>query len=317
LRVTKLITCTTDDSQIALTGQDGHRVVVGICRSRVAEPDHLINQRQIAEAERMGRCSEPKISIVIPARNEARNLEVVLPELPEVDQVVVVDGQSVDGTLDVARQILPNVTTVEQTRRGKGNALACGFEAAFGDIVIMFDADGSADPAEIPNFVNALTAGGDFAKGTRFQAGGGSMDITVLRRAGNAALNQLTNRLFHTRFTDLCYGYNAMWRDIVPSLGLPPVNPPGTINPMPWGDGFEIETVINCRIAAAGLKIVEVPSVERERIFGDTNLRTFADGSRVLRTIMAEYFRFRGTRQAAVAKARAQTLGEFAGEEAK
>jgi hypothetical protein len=60
---------------------------------------------------------------------------------------------------------------------------------------------------------------------------------------------------------------------------------------MLWGDGFEVETVINCRVAAAGLKIVEVPSVERQRIFGDTNLRTFSDGSRVLRTILAEHRR--------------------------
>jgi hypothetical protein len=57
---------------------------------------------------------------------------------------------------------------------------------------------------------------------------------------------------------------------------------------MLWGDGFEIETVLNCRIAAAGLRITEVPSVERQRIFGETNLRTFTDGTRVLRTLAAE-----------------------------
>jgi glycosyltransferase involved in cell wall biosynthesis len=264
----------------------------------------------------MGRCADPKISIVIPTRNEARNLEVVLPELPKVDQVVVVDGQSVDGTLDVARRLLPGVTAVEQTRRGKGNALACGFDAAFGDIIVMFDADGSADPAEIPDFINALTAGGDFAKGTRFQTGGGSMDITALRRTGNAALNKLTNLLFHTRFTDLCYGYNALWRDIVPTLGLPPVNLVDPIHPLPWGDGFEIETVINCRVAAAGLKIAEVPSVERERIFGETNLRTFADGTRVLRTIIAEYLRYRTVRRSAAAQTIDRAAGKLAGWEA-
>jgi glycosyltransferase involved in cell wall biosynthesis len=265
----------------------------------------------------MGRCADPKISIVIPTRNEARNLELVLPELPDVDQVVVVDGQSVDGTLDVARRIMPNVTAVEQTRRGKGNALACGFEAAFGDIIVMFDADGSADPAEIPDFINALTAGGDFAKGTRFRTGGGSMDITALRRTGNAALNDLTNLLFHTKFTDLCYGYNALWRDIVPTLGLPPVDLVDPIHPLPWGDGFEIETVINCRVAAAGLKIAEVPSVERERIFGETNLRTFADGTRVLRTIIAEYLRYRTVQRSAAAQTIDRAPGKLAGGEAR
>jgi hypothetical protein len=60
---------------------------------------------------------------------------------------------------------------------------------------------------------------------------------------------------------------------------------------MLWGDGFEVETVINCRVAAAGLKIAEVASVERLRIFGESNLRTFSDGTRVLRTILAERHR--------------------------
>jgi hypothetical protein len=60
---------------------------------------------------------------------------------------------------------------------------------------------------------------------------------------------------------------------------------------MLWGDGFEIETVLNCRMAAAGLNITEVPSVERQRMFGETNLRTFADGARVLRTLIAEHRR--------------------------
>ncbi|ANY05998.1 hypothetical protein [Pseudonocardia sp. HH130630-07] len=63
---------------------------------------------------------------------------------------------------------------------------------------------------------------------------------------------------------------------------------PAPAGGMLWGDGFEIETVINTRIAAAGLTITEVPSVERLRMFGDTNLRTFADGARVLRTLLAE-----------------------------
>jgi glycosyltransferase involved in cell wall biosynthesis len=244
----------------------------------------------------MQRSPSPTVSIVIPARNEAKNLAVVLPELPAVDQVVLVDGRSVDGTIDAACEIMPEITVVHQTRIGKGNALACGFEAAKGDVVVMFDADGSADPAEIPAFVDALVSGADFAKGTRFHPDGGSDDITRLRRAGNAMLNDVANRLFGTHFTDLCYGYNAFWRDIVPLLELPSTDAPTEGAAMLWGDGFEIETVLNCRVAAAGLTVTEVTSVERARIFGDTNLRTFADGSRVLRTLFAEAARARRRR---------------------
>ena len=242
------------------------------------------------------RSGNPAVTVVVPTRNEARNLEVVLPKIaavrPAVHEIIVVDGNSTDGTIETARRTLPWVRCITQTRKGKGNAMACGFEAATGDVIVMFDADGSADPGEIPAFVSALIAGADFAKGSRFAKGGGSEDITLLRKSGNAGLNTVANALFGTSYTDLCYGYNAFWADLVPMLELPDPNIPqpedGT---MIWGDGFEIETVLNCRIAAAGLKITEVPSIEKERMFGETNLRTFADGTRVLRTLLSEHRR--------------------------
>ncbi|WP_349903873.1 glycosyltransferase family 2 protein [Parafrigoribacterium humi] len=231
----------------------------------------------------------PRISIVIPAMNEAKNLEVILSELPPVHQVILVDGNSVDDTVATARRVMPGIEVVHQTRTGKGNALACGFAAVTGDVVVMFDADGSADPTEIPAFVDALMAGADVAKGSRFCAGGGSEDITVFRRLGNFGLNVLTNLLLKTRYTDLCYGYNAFWASVLPYLDLPDVSLPKLADGrMHWGDGFEIETVLTCRVKAANLTVTEVPSVERLRIFGVSNLNAISDGFRVLRTILQE-----------------------------
>jgi glycosyltransferase involved in cell wall biosynthesis len=239
--------------------------------------------------EKNARPTSPRVSIVIPAKNEAKNLSVVLPQLPAVHQVILVDGHSVDGTVAAARAALPTIEVVQQTRRGKGNALACGFAAATGDIIVMFDADGSADPSEIPRFVDALVAGADFAKGTRFAVGGSSEDITRFRGAGNYFLCLLANRMLRTSYSDLCYGYNAFWTDILDSLELVDhrllVADPTR---MLWGDGFEIETVINCRIATAALRVVEVGSVEKCRIHGESNLRAVSDGLRVLQTIRAE-----------------------------
>ncbi|MGH3535790.1 MAG: glycosyltransferase family 2 protein [Pseudonocardiaceae bacterium] len=237
------------------------------------------------------RSADPTISIVMPARNEARNLEIVLPELPQVDQLVLVDGHSVDDTVAVAKRIRPDITLVQQTRNGKGNALACGFAAAKGDIIVTLDADGSANPAEIPAFVEALVSGADFAKGTRFHRHAGSADITRLRRAGNACLRGVANFALRTRFSDLCYGYNALWRDIIPLLQLPPIDNVATGNRVQWGDGFEIETLITCRVVTVGLATTEIPSRERSRIVGETQLRTFSDGARVLRTITTEWHR--------------------------
>jgi glycosyltransferase involved in cell wall biosynthesis len=248
---------------------------------------------------------QPRVSIVIPARNEARNLELVLPELPPVYEVILVDGNSVDDTVETARRVMPGIRVIQQTRRGKGNALVCGFLAATGDIIVMFDADGSADPAEIPAFVSALQSGADFAKGSRFCPGGGSEDITLFRSAGNRGLNVLTNLLLKTRYTDLCYGYNAFWADILHRLELPePGEPEPASAPMTWGDGFEIETVLNCRVAAAELSVTEVPSVERSRMFGASNLNAIRDGIRVLKTILTERSRPRPAPHHAGSRAR-------------
>jgi glycosyltransferase involved in cell wall biosynthesis len=232
----------------------------------------------------------PTVSVIIPALNEARNLPHVLGRLPEgIDEVILVDGRSTDDTVAVARRLRPDVRVVEQTRKGKGNALACGFDAATGDIIVMIDADGSTDPAEIPRFVDALVAGSDFAKGSRFIAGGGSDDITPVRRLGNWFLNALVNVAYRTSYTDLCYGYNAFWRHCLADMRLDAGDraEPGD---MQWGDGFEIETIINVRVARVGLRIAEVPSFEQPRLHGDSNLSAVRDGLRVLRCIVSERF---------------------------
>jgi glycosyltransferase involved in cell wall biosynthesis len=222
---------------------------------------------------------EPRVSVIVPTLNEAANLPHVFRELPEgLHEVIVVDGFSKDDTIAVAKRLRPDVRIVLQERRGKGNALACGFAAATGDIIVMLDADGSADPSEIEAYVDALVNGADFAKGSRFLSGGGSTDITGLRSLGNRALGGTVNLLFGTRYTDLCYGYNAFWRHCLPAMNVD-------------CDGFEVETLINIRIARSGLRIAEVPSFERDRIHGESNLNTFRDGFRVLRTIMRERVR--------------------------
>lgn len=218
----------------------------------------------------------PRVSVVIPALNEAKNLPHVLSKLPkDIYEVILVDGDSVDGTIDVARELCPEIRIVRQSGRGKGDALAAGFAAVRGDIIVMLDADGSADPAEIKKFVEVLLEGADFAKGSRFLTGGGSTDITRFRTAGNFGLTLIANLLFGVRFSDLCYGYNAFWTQCLPYI-------------IPDTDGFEIETLINVRAVKAGVRVQEVPSHEGQRIHGVSNLNAFRDGWRVLRTLARE-----------------------------
>ncbi len=216
------------------------------------------------------------VSVVIPVKNEARNLPIVFRTLPRwVDEVVLVDGHSVDDTVAVARQCWPGIKVVHQNGSGKGDAVLAGFKACTGDIIVMIDGDGSTEGAEITGFVGALVAGADYAKGSRFTSSGGSDDITLARRFRNRVLSGLVNVVFGTQYTDLCYGYNAFWSRHLSDLGLDCL-------------GFEIETVMNIRAAKAGLRVQEIPSHERPRVHGESNLRIVVDGWRILKAIATE-----------------------------
>ncbi len=218
------------------------------------------------------------ISIVIPVRNEAQNLAYILPRIPPIiSEVILVDGHSTDDTVAVAKHLLPKIRIIQQIGKGKGDALRLGFAICTGDIIVMLDGDGSTDPQEIPRFVEALLRGNDFAKGSRFLAGGGSTDITPARSLGNYMLCKLVNLLYWIRFSDLCYGYNAFWRSCLEYI-------------QPDSNGFEVETQISLRVHKAHLKITEVPSMEHPRIYGQSNLRTLRDGWRVLKTIVKERY---------------------------
>ncbi|MEW2328762.1 glycosyltransferase family 2 protein [Micromonospora chersina] len=235
-------------------------------RERPEDDAGLVNGREVRQT----------VSVVIPTLNEEQNIAWVLERLPSmVDEVVLVDGHSSDRTVEVARAIRPDVVVLTQHCRGKGDAARVAFAAATGDLIVMIDADGSMDPAEIHRFVTPLMNGYDFVKGSRFLAAGGSTDLTALRRTGNQVLVRLTNTLFLVRFTDLCYGFCSFRRDCLPALAL-------------TAHGFEIETELVVHALKANLRIAEVPSNELPRRCGTSNLRTFRDGQRVLRTLIRE-----------------------------
>lgn len=249
---------------------------------------------------------EPRISAVIPTLNEAANVAPVLQSLPRcVTEIIVVDGHSEDGTAELALATDPRVRLVLERRRGKGAALLSGFAAAKGDAIVALDADGSMDPRDVSAFQATLGLGYDLVKGSREVVGGGSTDFSPLRRAGNGALTRLANVVHRTRWTDMCYGYFGFWRDVLPLLDLRRDRLTtralaselrldagrGDTSPnrkLRYGDGFEIETALFLRAARAGLDIAEIPSRELPRATGESNLRTFRDGARVLSAIARE-----------------------------
>lgn len=224
--------------------------------------NHLVNPR-------------PTVSVVIPTLNEARNLPLVLPWLPMdwVDEVILVDGRSTDGTVEVARQFMPSIKVVIEKQAGKGIALQAGYQAATSDIIVVMDADGSNDPREIPRFITALMEGSDFVKGSRFMPGGGTTDMPRIRKLGNGFFVLLTNMIFGSKFTDLCYGFHAFWKYCLETVDLSSVK------------GFEIDTALYIGALREKLHITEVPSFEGYRFMGTGKLKALPDGLKVLKTI--------------------------------
>jgi glycosyltransferase involved in cell wall biosynthesis len=221
----------------------------------------------------------PTVSVVIPTLNEAGNLPYVINTIPDwVDEIIIVDGRSRDDTERVAKVLRPDVRIVNQERRGKGAALRVGLKEAKGDILIMMDADGSMDGAEIASFRNALVAGADYVKGSRFLFGGGSTDITKLRRFGDRGICLLIRLLFGTNYADGTYGFKGVWADRLDDISIDT-------------DGFEVELLIDIRAHRGALKTVEVPCFETNRIHGSSNLNAVRDGFNCFRVIVHERFR--------------------------
>jgi glycosyltransferase involved in cell wall biosynthesis len=218
----------------------------------------------------------PKVTALICTRNEADNLAHILPRIPQwVDEILIVDGHSSDRTVEVARELQPDIKVLYQPGKGKGDALSWGFRQASGEIIITLDADGSTSLEDMPRFIEPLLDGYDFAKGSRFL--GQSPIMSKLRRLGNRIFTGLTNILYGTKYTDICAGLNAFWAKI-----LQQIDPEGK-TPM-W------EPTINIRLKKRGLKVIEVYQQDKGRIAGRREANPLRQGLRILKIIFQERF---------------------------
>jgi glycosyltransferase involved in cell wall biosynthesis len=220
----------------------------------------------------------PRSTLIIPALNEAPNLPHVLPRLPGfVTELIVVDGASTDGTIDVARSLVPWATVVAQDGRGKGDAIRAGIRRASGDWVFLMDADGSHAMEELEGLARALADGYDVVHGSRFLPGGGSEDLTEVRRVGNRALTLATNVLHRSRYTDVCYGLMGMQQRVARSIVI-------------GCDDIIVEAEILCRVADLGFSVREVPSFEHRRLSGASHFNGLRIGLKNLGIIAKTRF---------------------------
>ena len=263
-----------------VVGKMSHNLVIPY--RDISKTGILSKQRKIANYKKQV-FSYSNVRVIIPTLNERENIHDIIYQLRKMGfcDIMVVDGHSNDGTAECAQNL--GAIVILQNGHGKGVAVRDAFAESLSnsraDIIVIMDADGSMSPEELPSFIDAINGGADVVKGSRFLYPGGSEDLTLTRWVGNKMLTMVINFLFLTNYTDLCYGYIAFSRNALLQLSS-----------RLSGQAFEIETEICVKAKTLGLNVVEVPSFERLRRFGTSNLHAIRDGLTIFRLLLKEYF---------------------------
>lgn len=219
------------------------------------------------------------VSLIIPALNEEGGIAGTIAEVPRdfVHEIIVVDGHSTDNTVQAARNALgPNDKVFVQKVKGFGKAILEGFEASSGDVIMIMDADGSHNPSDIPKLLSRLTDSNTLVLASRYAKGGRSDDDTFVRKFGNWLFTKLTNIIQGVKVTDSLYLFFAISRENFKKLNL-----------QNYGFGICIEFL--ARAKKVGLKIEEVPAIERPRMHGKSKVNAFRDGWKILKMILKRY----------------------------
>lgn len=205
----------------------------------------------------------PGVSVIICAMNEEQNLPYVIPKIPEwVNEIILVDGHSTDNTVSIAKDLRPGIRILNQPGKGKGDALKYGVQQAKFGIIVTLDADGETPPEEIDEFIKPLISGYDLAKGSRLYRRR-PPKMPLYRWFGNKILSLTCNVFYGTRFSDICDGYNAFWRNKFLQLDL-------SCQTKELGCSMEQRMIV--RAKKAGMKIKEVPHSSHGRISGTSVL---------------------------------------------
>ncbi len=214
-----------------------------------------------------------KVSVIVPAYNEEQNIKEILRMLMDVEQVlspmevIVIDDGSTDGTLDEVAKFSTRVKLLKHKKnRGKGAALATGFDEATGDVVVVQDADLEYSPYDIPRLVKPILSGeADVVFGSRFK---GTLDgMKFPNYVGNKLLSLTTKLLYGVPITDLMTGHKVFAKRVIRSIDL-------------TEDGFKIEPEIAAEVFHGGWRYAEVPIMYTRRTRGHSKFRFLKDGVR-------------------------------------
>jgi len=220
----------------------------------------------------------PTATLAILALNEIEAIQIVLPQIDRnwVDEIIVVDGGSTDGTVEWCEA--HGFRVLKQRRRGYGAAMREVMEVARGEYVIEFMADGNSDPNAIPRLVAKIGEGYDLVVGSRYIDGARSYDDTLITRFGNWCFTRIVNLLFHASFSDAMMGFRAYRISAFRTMEVDE-------------DGLTFPTQGSIQFTKYGYKIAEVGASEPKRIGGVRKAHNFYTGIELLKMIGREYVR--------------------------
>ncbi len=235
-----------------------------------------LKRQSIGMLERKNTEDNNKVTLLAPALNEIEAVQIILPKIDReyVQEIIVVDGGSTDGTVEYCEH--NGYRVHKQKGRGYGAGIRDGVSLASGNIIIEFPPDGNSPPERIPDLISKLNEGYDFVIASRYKDGAKSYDDDFITALGNRLFTFLVNFLFRTSYTDVLIGFRAYKKRSFDELNMSAV-------------GLDWSIQMPIKFAKRGLKVAEVSVDEPKRIGGERKMSPIKTGWRILVVLIKEF----------------------------